>query len=111
MNECERICELLLDYINRRLTQDKKTIVVKHIAECQYCRSELAALIRIRNLAQAKIPTIPQNIIDSAFDKIPDNKRTLGTILNLGQYFKVFDSLSVTMSIVKQIMQLAQQAI
>ncbi|HEY8350091.1 MAG TPA: zf-HC2 domain-containing protein [Clostridiales bacterium] len=110
MDECERVSELLLDYMNRRLSGNENIAAAKHLAECRRCRNELAVLLRIRNLAHEGISPIPQDIADTAFDKIPDTKGTLAAALNLRQYFKAFDYLHDAMSVVNHVMKLAQQA-
>jgi len=110
MDECEKVSELLLDYMNRRLSRNENIAAAKHLAECRHCRSELALFLGIRNLAQEGISPTPQDIADTAFDRIPGTEGTLAAALNFRQYFKAFDYIHDALSVVNHVMKLAQQA-
>lgn len=54
---CERIKELLSDYINGVLSQSEKALVEKHIEVCASCRAELRKLERMKSIL-ASLPVL-----------------------------------------------------
>lgn len=103
---CEKVSDLLVDYINQRLTRSEINGVIKHIAVCRNCRIELALLIRIRDFARENYAPVPKDIIDTAFDKIHDEENTLNAILSSNSYSMPLDLLCYLMSTVKQSMSI-----
>jgi predicted anti-sigma-YlaC factor YlaD len=91
ITDCEKISELLPDYINRALPADMNNIVISHLAACRECREETALLIKIKSLAEADAKEVPREIIRSAFVKIPREKTVLEKILSSGSVFMAFD--------------------
>lgn len=111
MTECDKVCDMLVDYINRRLPPSENGEIVKHLACCESCRLEAATLIKIKDLVQAGMSPVPQDVLDSAFRKIPKKEELVYDMLNPGTYFSmVFDLISYSLSPVRQIIRLAEQA-
>ena len=57
--KCERIRELLSDYINGDLTQAVRALVDSHLESCPSCRAELAKLERMRSILRSFQPVEP----------------------------------------------------
>jgi hypothetical protein len=57
--KCERIRELLSDYINGDLTQAVRSLVEIHLESCGSCRKELAKLERMRSILRSFQPVEP----------------------------------------------------
>jgi len=111
MNDCERISDLMPDYIKRKLTREQNGEIVSHLAVCPGCRGETADLIRIIKLEQDRMTDVPQEIMDTAFLLIPKGGSLLDDIVNLNPYPVVYDLIDYSLTVVKQAMQLARQAI
>lgn len=111
MPDCEKISDLLIDYINRRLTQNENSEIIVHLAECPSCRKEVSELIKIRNMEQSAMGDIPDDILNSAFDRIPEKEITLDGTLNSGSVFMALDLIRYSLSAARQTLQLARQAI
>jgi len=111
MTDCERISDSLIDYINRRLTQEQNGEIVSHLAVCHSCRREAADLIRFKKLEQERMADVPQEIMDTAFLRIPKDDKFLDDIIDFHPYHVVFNLIRYSLTAVNQTIQLAQQAI
>lgn len=111
MNNCEKISEMLIDYINRRLSSSDNSEVVFHLASCPACRNEVAQLILLKKVATENLVDIPDDVLSCAFNKIHSEKSTLDEILDSGSYYMAFDLVNYVMSLMKNTVQLAKQAI
>lgn len=109
MSDCEKISDMLLEYINKRLSLKENSEVVLHLAACQECRKEVSQLIYIRNIALSSMADIPEDIMKAAFEKI--EKSTLEQIIDSGSYYMAFDLVNYVMALIQNTVQLAKQAI
>jgi len=57
--KCERVKELLSDYINGDLTQAVRSLVEAHLESCSSCRAELIKLERMRSILRSFQPVEP----------------------------------------------------
>lgn len=110
MTDCERTADLLMDYINRRLTQQESSEIIIHLATCPSCRKETAKLIKVKDLEQNSMIDIPDDILQSAFDKLPPNGSILDAILQSDSCFMAFDLIKYSILTAQQTIQLAKQA-
>jgi predicted anti-sigma-YlaC factor YlaD len=111
ITDCEKINDLLTDYINRKLPENENNIVISHLAVCKQCRAEAAMLLKIKALSEAVIKEAPSEIIYSAFEKIPHDETTLYDILNSGSVFMAFDIIRYTISTANKTIKLACQVL
>lgn len=105
MTECEKINDMFCDYLNGKLSKSENYMVINHLATCKNCVAEIATLIRIKNIEQKKLKSIPQDILSSAFDRIPDKE------IAESPFSIAFDSIYNSMRIIKQTIRFATQVI
>src|SRR5665647_1939401 len=89
--DCEKIQDMLTEYLNRNLQENENIVVISHLAVCRHCREEAALLIQIKNLAEAAVTEVPAELFNSAFEKIPCDETPIDIILNSGSVFMAFD--------------------
>lgn len=75
--KCASIQEQLLDYLNRRLTPEENSEIVRHLASCPVCRAETADLLHLREIAQKLAPVMPQGVRQCAFQEIFQKEKKL----------------------------------
>lgn len=109
--KCKVISEMLVDYINRRLTQSENSVVIKHLANCKECREEVALLFDFKKMAQDSMKEIPQEAKMTAFAKIPKDKKELDEIINSCSIFMPFELINHFLLPVKQTLRLVKQVI
>lgn len=51
--ECVYIKPLLYAYIDNELTDEQSSIITSHIAECESCKTRLAAMYRVRDMVKS----------------------------------------------------------
>jgi|BioPla2DNA2_1021312.scaffolds.fasta_scaffold07536_4 hypothetical protein len=101
MTECNKISGMLVDYVNRKLQEDENAQVINHLAHCVCCRKEAADYIALKKLALEDMSPIPQDILDSAFNRIHQEKDILNS-------FKVaFETVKYSILIFEQTLSLA----
>lgn len=105
MKECEKINDMFCDYLNGKISADGKSMVVNHLATCKNCMTEIAALIRIKNIEENKLKPVPAEILNSAFDRIPD-KKTAESLWTIS-----FGSVYYSMRIIRQTIRLVTHII
>jgi anti-sigma factor ChrR (cupin superfamily) len=93
MHCCQEIQDALIDYINRRLDQPECCRIAVHLSECKACRDEVAFLIKIGRHCCGQAEDVPADMLESAFDKIPN---TAGKYRFLDCLEPVYDSLQIT---------------
>lgn len=95
MEQCEKIQEMLIPYLNRFLTDSECSMVITHIAHCKDCKDEVALLIKLDNVFEKTLVEVPKDIQLNAFDKIKMqeikevsifNSDVLKTIINKNFY-------------------------
>lgn len=111
ITDCEKINDMLTDYINRILPENENNIVISHLAVCRHCREEAAMLIKIKGLTETVLGEVPSEIYYSAFEKIQHDETTLGRILNSGSVFMAFDIIRYTISTANRVVKLACQVL
>lgn len=110
--DCEKIQEMLTEYINRKLPENENIVVISHLAVCRNCREEAALIIKIKKLTENAVTEVPFEILHSAFEKIPHDETPLDIILNSGSVFMAFDIIRYVFTATKQtIMYACQQAV
>lgn len=107
--DCEKIQDMLTEYVNRHLPENENIVVISHLAVCRHCREEAALLIQIKKLTEAAETEVPFEILNSAFEKIPHDETSLDTILNSGSVFMAFDIIRYVFTETKQVIRLACQ--
>jgi anti-sigma factor ChrR (cupin superfamily) len=70
MPECRWVQDRLADYMNRQLCEEDEAVLLHHLAACPECRSALAEFIFLKNLSDAFLEDVPEEISNSAYDKI-----------------------------------------
>ena len=96
---------MLVDYVNRKLQEAENAQVINHLAHCVRCRKEAAAYIAIKKIALESTSPIPQDIFDSAFNKINLKDDTLYSC-------KVaYETVKYSILIFKQAISIAAKAI
>ncbi len=67
----------MLDYYHRKMCRDKNSEIVMHLSHCSECRKELVFLIQAEKLLQeqASCQKFPAEIIQTAFDKLPNSEQ------------------------------------
>lgn len=71
MTDCEKICELLPEYLNGGLSREERGEVARHLAVCRDCRSEAAFLIRLKKASESLF-SAPGGETGGAFDRVPE---------------------------------------
>ncbi|MDF2686792.1 MAG: hypothetical protein K0S55_1975 [Clostridia bacterium] len=106
--DCVRIVELLIDYINRNLTQEENCQIILHLSKCESCRKEAAEIIAISKLMSEHMVNAPDDIQKSAFDKIPQkHEKTLEDIINTPSPLMAFEILNYVLIPAKKTLSLA----
>jgi len=82
--------ELLLSYSLNELTENEKTIVEKHLVDCEYCRSLLE---EVEDLKKAWDEVSPENISENFVDQVMAQINLEETVLNLTPTATVEDSI------------------
>lgn len=70
MNECIKVKELLIPYINKNLSPSLISLIVTHLAKCEECRKEAAFIIRLSNELDKSLMKVPIDIKINSFEKI-----------------------------------------
>jgi anti-sigma factor ChrR (cupin superfamily) len=110
--DCEKICEMLIDYVNRNLTQTENFQVILHLSECENCRKETADIIAISKLVSEQQASVPIDIQKSAFDKIPQkHEKTLDDIINSPSPLMAFEIMNYVLIPAKKTLNLALHVI
>lgn len=91
MNDCKEISELLVDYVNRNLTQEENIKVVLHLSQCKECLKEAAEIIEIRDMLGTQLKEVPDAVKKAAFDKVIANDSSISKILNSKSPFMALD--------------------
>ena len=73
---CEETQELMLEYISRCLSREQNSAIIRHIAECADCRTELVELINMKRSAP-KMEDVPEDITKSAFNLIGPTEKII----------------------------------
>lgn len=107
--DCEKIQDMLTEYVNRHLPENENIVVISHLAVCKHCREEAALLIKIKNLTETAETEVPFEILNSAFKKIPYDETPIDVILNSGSVFMAFDIIRYVFTETKQTIRLACQ--
>lgn len=111
MTDCEKTADSLVEYINRTLTKEENRQIIVHLASCPQCRKEVAMLIQLRNQAQKEVEEVPCEIMRSAFDKLPLEESEISAILHAGSPSMALDLMRYSLSVVRDTLWLARQAI
>lgn len=89
-NDCQKAGDMLVEYINRHLSESENFAVISHLAVCRQCREETALLLKIKRSAEAEMIEVPVALIDAVFEKIPD-RDPLEEIINRKSVFMGLD--------------------
>lgn len=108
--DCEKIQDMLTEYVNRNLPENENIVVISHLAVCRHCREETALLIKIKKLTETAETEVPFDILNAAFAKIPHDETTLDTILNSGSVFMAFDIIRYVFKVTNNTIRLAYQS-
>jgi predicted anti-sigma-YlaC factor YlaD len=111
MERCEEIEAMLLDYINRNLSREENSKVIVHLSRCENCRRETAELLNIKRQLTLQAADVPDEILRSAYDKIPRKEKNLDDILSSNSPFMAIDLIRYTMEPVRKTIQLALQGL
>ena len=73
-SECGIIIDMLPNYLNHNgnLSGDETSRVLTHLAVCEGCRNEAAFLLTLKKISAALAADVPENIINSVFNKIDE---------------------------------------
>jgi len=91
MDECSIISDLLIDYINRNLTREENSRVILHLSRCNGCLDELKEIIELRDMLNAQLKDVPEDIKATAYDKLKQDNQRLTKILESKSPFMAFD--------------------
>lgn len=68
---CETMNELIINYINKDITEEDKLKLMNHLNICSQCRKELALTLNLSQIVSNQIKEVPQEVMDNMFSKIP----------------------------------------
>lgn len=112
MIECEKICDMLIDYANRNLTQNENSKIILHLSECESCRKELADILLISRQLSEQMADVPIEVQEAAYQKISKKPiKTLDEIINSQSPFMVFEIINYILEPTKKSINLALQII
>jgi hypothetical protein len=103
MTDCQDVQDILINYLNRRLDQKDNYKIVVHLAGCKKCREEMALLIKLKNSQTDRLKEIPQKVISSAFNLIPEMQPQYRSLLHLDPLYDSLKLVSLTVRFAKQI--------
>ncbi|MHB1154458.1 MAG: zf-HC2 domain-containing protein [Eubacteriales bacterium] len=107
--DCEKIQDMLTEYINRSLPESENIAVISHLAVCKHCREQAALVIKIKKLTETAETEVPFEILNAAFEKIPYDETPLDAIINSGSVFMAFDIIRYVLTASKQTIKFACQ--
>jgi hypothetical protein len=112
MNECEKICDILIEYANRNLTKSENSKIILHLSKCEACRKELADILIISKQLSEQMADVPIEVQEFAYQKISKNpNKTLDEIISSKSPFMVFEILNYILEPTKKSIDLALQII
>lgn len=69
-NKCEHIKEIIIEYINKELSDHDKVYFFSHIISCKACRKELALFNDFKRQVVLAEEKIPENLSSEIFNSI-----------------------------------------
>lgn len=91
MDNCGNISDLLLDYVNRNLSMEENSRVIMHLSQCKGCLNELADIIALRDMLNAQLKELPEDIRAAAYDKVREKDSHVADIMKSKSPFMAFE--------------------
>jgi hypothetical protein len=111
IEDCKKIRGLMIDYLNQNLIQKERAIVILHLSKCESCRKEIADMIILQKQISLSEIEVPQDLKDSAFDKIPKQEKGIEGIIVSKSPFMAIDIIGYALSPIKKTIKLVLQEI
>lgn len=70
--ECDKITEMMPEYLNHTLTGPEAASVLSHLAQCESCRKEIAFLLSLQRASEVFMADVPKEIAGSVFKKVSE---------------------------------------
>jgi len=74
-NDCEKIRERMIPYLNHITSKEETGSLVLHLAECAGCRNEMTENIKLHSRIKLAFNQAPDGVKLRAYDKIPFPKK------------------------------------
>ena len=103
MTNCEKVMQILPEYIGKSTTKHQNAEIALHISLCPECMSDLAFWLSVNRAAKTK--ELPNFAV--MFDKLPKKRTELQKILDSGSPGMAFDVVRYVFSIINETYRLA----
>ena len=107
MCSCEKIIEILPEYINKNTTRKENSEIARHISLCFSCRADFALWLSVERSMRKMETKAPAIDYQALFSKLPEKETELNKIINSGSYNMAFDLIRYAFLAVKTTYRLA----
>ena len=105
MESCNKIIDILPEYISKKTTKKQNAEIARHIALCTSCKSDLAFWFSVdHTMRQMETKKIDYQAL---FAKLPDKETKLDRIINSSSYNIAFDLIHYALSAIRTTYRLA----
>jgi predicted anti-sigma-YlaC factor YlaD len=115
--ECDKITEMLPEYLNHTLSGPETARVLSHLAQCETCRKETAFLLSVQKACESFAADVPKEIACSVFKKVSEAQgtETQEEVLTVAKAFEfirnAFSASRNTLSVSQKVIKLAYQSL
>lgn len=111
MKLCDEMDDLFVKYLCGNTTKEETRACLSHLASCPNCRKEIAFLIALKKEAGQHQIEVPEEVLFTAFSKIPNDRKQESVNSILAQLYESLQPVQEVFTLTGKVIQLAYQTI